>query len=77
MPEARPSMEGLPFTSHSTIIHDRPAAQVAMKVFIMASVVRPLASRFEPALKPNQPTHSKEAPTMVRVSEWGESCSLP
>ena len=31
----------------------------------------PLASRLEPALKPNQPTHSSEAPIIVMVSECG------
>ena len=37
----------------------------------------PLASRFEPALKPNQPTHSRAAPIMVMVSECGAIRSLP
>ena len=37
----------------------------------------PLASRFEPALKPNQPTHRSEAPIMVMVSECGAIGSLP
>ena len=37
----------------------------------MASAVVPFASRFEPALKPNQPTQSSEAPIMVMVSECG------
>ena len=37
----------------------------------MASAVVPLASRLEPALKPNQPTQSSEAPIMVMVSECG------
>ena len=36
-----------------------------------ASAAMPLASSAEPALKPNQPTHSSEAPTIVRVSECG------
>jgi hypothetical protein len=31
----------------------------------------------EPALKPNQPTHSSEAPIMVIVSECGAIDSLP
>ncbi len=33
-----------------------------------ASAPRPLASRFEPALKPNQPIQSSDAPIIVIVS---------
>ena len=40
-------------------------------VLTKASAVVPFASRFEPALKPNQPTQSSEAPIMVMVSECG------
>ncbi len=36
-----------------------------------------MASRLEPALKPNQPTHSREAPIIVIGSEWGGIRSLP
>ena len=54
-----------------------PAAAVATNELIMASAAPPLASRFEPALKPNQPTHSKEAPIMLMVSECGAMTSLP
>ena len=67
----------MPFAIHSTSIHDRPAAAVATNVFIMARAAVPLASRLEPALKPNQPTQSRAAPIMVMVSEWGGIASLP
>src|SRR3954468_8924411 len=70
-PEAAPSSDGLPFTICSTSTHDRPAAAVAMKVFMKATPVTPFDSKLEPALKPNQPTHSREAPIMVMVSECG------
>jgi hypothetical protein len=40
-------------------------------VLMKASAANLLASRLEPALKPNQPTHSSEAPIMVMVSECG------
>ena len=33
------------------------------------------ASSAEPALKPNQPTHSSAAPTIVSVSECGVNAS--
>ena len=62
---------------HSANIQDSAAAAVATKVLIMASAAPPLASRLEPALKPNQPTHSSEAPIMVMVSECGGISSLP
>ena len=76
-PDSMPSSEGLPLTAHSTNSHDSAAAAVATKVLIMASAVVPFASRFEPALKPNQPTQSSEAPIMVMVSECGASRSRP
>jgi hypothetical protein len=47
-----------------------------LKVFMKASTALLPASRAEPALKPNQPTHSSEAPTMVSVSECGVNCFL-
>src|SRR5918994_4305550 len=76
-PETRPRSDGLPFAPHSTKSQDKAAAAVATKVLIMASAVVPFASRFEPALKPNQPTQSSEAPIMVMVSECGASRSRP
>ena len=48
-----------------------------MNVFRKASVALSPASSAEPALKPNQPTHSSEAPTIVSVSECGVKASLP
>ena len=76
-PDRMPSSDGLPFAIHSANIHDSAAAAVATKELIIASAAPPLASRFDPALKPNQPTHSSEAPTMVSVSECGAMISLP
>jgi hypothetical protein len=46
-------------------------------VLMKASVVPPLASRLEPALKPNQPTHSSEAPIMVIGRLCGGIASRP
>ena len=70
-------MEALPRAKLSTRHQDTAAAAVATKVLIMASAVVPLASRFDPALKPNQPTQSSEAPIVVMVSECGASRSRP
>src|SRR6201999_55713 len=57
-PEITPRSEGLPFTIHSANIQESAAAAGATTEFVMASAAVPVASRFEPALKPNQPTHS-------------------
>src|SRR3954453_23236921 len=70
-PVAMPSSDGLPLASHSVNSHESAAAPVATIVLTNASEVTPLASRFEPALKPNQPTQRSEAPIMVIVNEWG------
>src|SRR5580704_4723847 len=61
-PDAAPNTEGLPLTIHSANIQPRAAAAVAICVTDMAMPARPFAATAEPALKPNQPTHSNEAP---------------
>ena len=66
-PDAAPNIEALPFIKASPAIQAKVAAAVATKVLMNAKAVRPLASRFDPALKPNQPNHNIEAPTMVKV----------
>ena len=76
-PDAAPSIEGLPLIIHSTNVHDRTAAAVASSVLTNASAATPLASRLEPALKPNQPTHSSAAPTIVSVRLCGAIDSRP
>src|SRR3954462_14032274 len=76
-PDAMPSIEGLPLKIHSANIHDSAAADVATNELIKAIGAPPVASRLEPALKPNQPTHSSEAPIMVMTSECGDISSLP
>ena len=76
-PDAAPSIDGLPFENHSTNIHEAAAAHVASKVFANTKVANPLASRFEPTLKPNQPTHNNDAPIIVIVTLCGGIASLP
>src|SRR5438270_6540419 len=76
-PDNAPSTEGWPLMIHSANIHDSAAAAVATKELVIASAAPPEASRLEPALKPNQPTHSSEAPIMVMVSECGAISSRP
>ena len=64
-PEAMPSTLGLPWFTHSQIIQPRAADAVATCVTAMAMPAPPSAASWLPALKPNQPTHSMEAPITV------------
>src|ERR1700750_3316748 len=57
-PEMQPSTEGLPLAIHSANIQPGAAAAVAIWVTVIAMPARPLAATAEPALNPNQPTHS-------------------
>src|SRR4029079_4674867 len=76
-PDRIPSSRGLPLRIHSAKIQDSGAAAVATNELIMAIVEPPVASRLEPALKPNQPTQTSAAPIMVMPSECGDINSLP
>ncbi|MNT36119.1 hypothetical protein D3C72_1721810 [compost metagenome] len=64
-PEAAPSIEGLPLMAHSVNSQASTAPAVAIIVLKKARVAFSLAASAEPALKPNQPTHSRAAPTKV------------
>src|SRR5579875_1231512 len=70
-PLATPSTVGLPRAAHSLNTQARAAAAVAAWVAIIAEAAKPLAARALPALKPNQPTHSRPAPVSVMVRLWG------
>ena len=76
-PEAAPSMDALPLSSASAPIQLSVAAAVATNVLMNARAATPLASRLDPALKPNHPTHKREAPTIVSVRLCGAIDSLP
>jgi hypothetical protein len=76
-PEAAPSIVGLPLKSASPRLQERTAHAVARSVFMNASAAPPLASRAEPALKPNQPTQRSEAPIMVSGRLCAGIASLP
>ena len=75
-PDAPPSSDGLPETRRSIPIHASTPAAGATKVLTIATAASPLASSAEPALKPNQPTHSRPAPTIVSASECGGIASF-
>src|SRR5499425_1569492 len=78
-PEQIPTTVGLPFSAHSTSIQVKPATAVAICVTSMAMPACMPALTAEPALKPNQPTHSSEAPMKVSTMLCGgdESLRLP
>ena len=76
-PEAMPRTLGFFLTSHSVNIQASAAAAVAICVTAIAMPARPSAAVAEPALKPNQPTHSSEAPIIVRVRLCGGMGSRP
>src|SRR5947207_9725971 len=76
-PDAAPSMDGLPLPIHSPLIQPRTALAVAISVLTKASAATSFASSAEPALKPNQPTHSSDAPIIVIVRLCGAIDSRP
>src|SRR5690606_28622461 len=57
-PDMPPSRDGLPLTIHSVPAQASTAPAVAMMVLKNASAATSFAPSAEPALKPNQPTHS-------------------
>src|SRR6516225_8190288 len=76
-PEMMPSTLGLPLRVHSVNIQARAAVAVAIWVTAIAMPALPLAAVAEPALKPNQPTHSSEAPITLSTRLCGAIASVP
>ena len=70
-PEMMPSTLGFPLIDHSTNIQVNAAVAVAIWVTAIAIPALPLAATAEPALNPNQPTHSSEAPTTLSTRLCG------
>ena len=70
-------MPGFLRSNHSITIQAMAAAAVATWVFSMAIPASELAPTAEPALKPNQPTHSRLAPIMVSTRLCGAMLSVP
>src|SRR5262249_39447502 len=75
-PEQMPMTVGLPLIIHSTIIQVKPAVAVAGWVRSLAMPGWRPGVTAEPALKPNHPTHSSEAPIMVSTMLWGGPVSV-
>jgi len=67
---------GLPFLIHSTMIQPSNAAAVATWVFTNATAVMLSAVSSDPALKPNQPNHSRPAPRATNGTLCGRKPSL-
>ncbi len=71
-PEAKPRVVACPSRSRSTRTQPSAAVAVATWVLVKASAARPFAASADPALKPNQPNHSRPAPSMTN----GRLCGL-
>src|SRR5881275_661099 len=76
-PAAAPSTLGAPLWSHETVIHVSAAIAAAVFVTTNAFAARPPAVIALPALKPNQPNQSSDAPRTVIVASCGSSASRP
>ena len=62
---------------HSVSVQAIPAVAVPNKVLKNAIPAPPLASKAEPALKPNQPIHSIPVPIAVIMTLCGGIGTLP
>src|SRR5208283_5114208 len=76
-PEAAPTMVGLPVKIHSHVAQLMAAAAVAVLVTTKALVANAPAETAEPALKPNQPNHNKEAPIITYGTLCMPGLSVP
>src|SRR5215475_5812357 len=70
-PEAAPRTVGFPRELHSVSIQPNAAAAAAVLVVVKACAASPFAPSALPALKPNQPNHSRLAPITVMGRLWG------
>src|SRR5437763_17066165 len=76
-PEIIPSTDGLFATIHSENIQPSDAAAVAICVAAIAMPAFTFDVTAEPALKPNQPTQSSNAPMTLPASLCGALLSVP
>ena len=76
-PEIAPRADGLPLKTLSASSQDSVPAAAAIIVTAMAMPARASAARAEPALKPNQPTQSRQAPSMAKPRLLGDILSWP
>jgi hypothetical protein len=76
-PEAAPRLVTRVSRIFSVIIQPSIAAAVATVVLTQARPAVPSAVPAEPALKPNQPNHSRAAPSITSGRLWGFMGSRP
>src|ERR1700761_4489465 len=78
-PEMPPSALGLPCRNHSATIQPMAAEAAPRCVFTKALVASGPEESAEPALNPNQPTHSRHAPIKLNTTECGAigRCGYP
>src|SRR5919197_5128483 len=76
-PAAAPRTLGAPLWSHDTVIQVSAAIAAAVLVTTNAFAARPPAVTALPALKPNQPNQSSDAPSTVIVASCGSIGSRP
>src|SRR2546422_268844 len=72
-PVAAPTAVILPVRIESSTAHVSTAAAAALFVFTNASAAVPFAASADPALKPNQPNHSRPAPIRTSATLGGDS----
>src|SRR5215469_2483852 len=70
-PEIAPNALARPFLSHSATLQLSAAAADPKCVATNALLARPLEARALPALNPNQPTHSRQAPMTLSTRLCG------
>ncbi len=82
-PEMAPRAVGLPLWIHSAMVQPKAAAAAAKCVLTKALVASGPEPRAQPALNPNQPTQSRQAPIKLSTMEcggmvvWGYPMRLP
>src|SRR5215470_10849370 len=76
-PDAAPNIVGLPVLIHSATIQPNAARDAAVCVATNALTARPPAVNAEPALNPNQPTQSIDAPMTAKGRLCGGVGTLP
>src|SRR5271166_3965905 len=76
-PEMAPRALGLPLRIHSAPAQPIAAVAAAKCVATNALVARLPELSALPALKPNQPTHSRHAPIKLSTTLWGGISSSP
>src|SRR5260221_8046836 len=76
-PEQNPTTVALPLRKYSMVGQTKEAIAVASVVVVKALEETTSAAQALPALKPYQPTQSREAPMKVRTVLWGAKWVLP